>query len=263
MFGGDGSNDASQFKAAGLVRLELRAGHHRHRGRREDHRRLEEGQPRQGRRLLRPADLRRGQIALNAISKACKAGHGSIDPRCRLPHVQEGEIKNWILGGIFQLVDEVERPAEREVLHLPDPVERLVQARRLADRAELTLGGAARASGRPAAYNDTRRGPVHPAHRRRPDARQRLRADRARLHARLRRPEAPQLRARRRLHGRHVRRLRRAAGCSAAPASPKVPVWLAAHARHARGDGRCARRSASRSSASPTGRCATRRASRR
>ena len=57
VFGGDGSNDASAVQGAGLVRLELRTGHHGHRGRQGDHRRLEEGQPRQVGRLLRPAEL--------------------------------------------------------------------------------------------------------------------------------------------------------------------------------------------------------------
>ena len=60
VFGGDGSNDASAVQGARLVRLELRTGHHGHRGRQGDHRRLEEGQPRQGRGLLRPAELRGG-----------------------------------------------------------------------------------------------------------------------------------------------------------------------------------------------------------
>ena len=46
-------------------------------------------------------------------------------------------------------------------------------------------------------------------------------------------------------------------------ANPKVPDLAAAHARHARRDGRCAPCSASRSSDSPTGRSATRRESRR
>ena len=60
VFGGDGSNDAAAVQGARLVRLELRTGHHRHPGRQGDHRRLEEGQPRQGRRLVRPAELRGG-----------------------------------------------------------------------------------------------------------------------------------------------------------------------------------------------------------
>ena len=33
VFGGDGSNNPAQFKVGGLVRLELRPGHHRHRRR--------------------------------------------------------------------------------------------------------------------------------------------------------------------------------------------------------------------------------------
>ena len=75
------------------------------------------------------------QVALNAIKKACVQGPRH-DQRASVPccaHVKKVKIKNWILGGIVPLLDEDERPAEREVLHLPDPVERLVQARRLDD----------------------------------------------------------------------------------------------------------------------------------
>ena len=103
VFGGDGSNDATQFKAAGLVRVELRPGHHGHPGRRDDHRRLEEGQPRQARGLLRPAELRRS------------ADRDERDPPCvpagpRLDHarrwcfqnIKKVKINNWILGGTFR-----------------------------------------------------------------------------------------------------------------------------------------------------------------
>ena len=66
---------------------------------------------------------------------------------------------------------------------------------------------------------------------------QRLRADRARLHARLRRPQAPQLRPRRRLHGRLVHRLRRPAGARR-HGEPGRAGLAAAHPDHARRDGR-------------------------
>ena len=60
VFGGDGSNDPSQFKVPGSYVSNFAAGHHRLPVNKRDHRRLEEGQPRQGRRLVRAADLRRG-----------------------------------------------------------------------------------------------------------------------------------------------------------------------------------------------------------
>ena len=132
VFGGDGSNDASQFKVAGLVRLELRTGHQRHRGRQGDHRRLEEGQPRQGARLVRARrPTAPSQVALNAIKKACTAGKGQIkDRRDVLRATSRGHDHELDPRRRLPLLDEVERPAEREVLHLPDPVRRLVQARR-------------------------------------------------------------------------------------------------------------------------------------
>ena len=104
-----------------------------------------------------------------------------------------------------------------------------------------------------------------PAHGQRDHPRERLRADRARLHDGLRDPEAPQLRPRRRVHDRRVHRLRR-----------PDPARRARSTRRSRDrrvlivlcmfvgcDARLAASSASRSSASPTGRCATRRGSRR
>ena len=102
VFGGDGSNDAAQFKQPGLVRLELRAGHHRHRCRREDHRRLEEGQPRQGRRLVRAAELRGRPDRADRDLEGVQGRPRLDESRCRVPHVQEGLIKNWILGGSFK-----------------------------------------------------------------------------------------------------------------------------------------------------------------
>ena len=150
VFGGDGSNGPRQFKVAGLVRVELRTGHHRHRGRQGDHRRLEEGQPRQDRGLLRPAELRAAQVTLNAIKQACVKGHGTIKAqRDVLRQIKKVKIKNWILGGSFKLLDEDQRPAEREVLHLPDSVGRLVQARRLDGETERNDRGGSGQPGRP------------------------------------------------------------------------------------------------------------------
>ena len=103
VFGGDGSNDATAFKAPGLVRVELRPGHHGHQGRRGDHRRLEEGQPRQVGRLLRAAELRGDAGAPNAIKLACAADHGVLESQKDvLRKVKQVVIKNWILGGTFK-----------------------------------------------------------------------------------------------------------------------------------------------------------------
>ena len=114
VFGGDGSNDAAQVQGAGLVRVELRTGHQRHPVQQGDHRRLEEGQPERDARLVRSSDLRRRQVALNAIKRACDAGKGQIKDRRdvvrNVKRIVDQELDpRWHLP----LLDEVERSAER------------------------------------------------------------------------------------------------------------------------------------------------------
>ena len=151
VFGGDGSNDPAQFKRAGLVRVELRPGHQpaspptrrsSPAGRRTT---PASRSARSGRRPTEPSRslLQRDQEGLRRRPRRDqepprRAAQGEagvdqeLDPRRHLP-----------------LLDEVERPAEREVLHLPDPVERLVQARRLDELTTLTAEGRPGMPGRP------------------------------------------------------------------------------------------------------------------
>ena len=107
----------------------------------------------------------------------------------------------------------------------------------------------------------TRRGASHghfrSAAHQRPDHRLDLRAHRARLHDGLRHPAADQLRARRHLHGRRVRRLLHRAPRSALP--PSRRSWGSASTLVGSMVDRRAR-SAWRSSGSPIGRCASTRA---
>ena len=87
-----------------------------------------------------------------AIKKACVAGKGQMKERRdvvrNVKKVVDPELDpRWHVP----LLDEVERSAERQVLHLPDPVERLVQARRLTrtssqGRPGLTVGPSLRSS---------------------------------------------------------------------------------------------------------------------
>jgi hypothetical protein len=42
------------------------------------------------------------QIALTAIAKACKAGHGSTTRKAVLNTIKKVTINNWILGGNFR-----------------------------------------------------------------------------------------------------------------------------------------------------------------
>ena len=158
VFGGDGSNDAGAVQGAGLVRLELRSGHQRHR------RTTRRSSP-AGRRTTRsrqlgsfgPPTYGAVQVALNAIKKACDAGKGQItDRRAVVRNVKKIVITNWILGGDFRFSTKSNDPLNAQVLHLPDPVERLVQARRLDEVGTSSDAiGAARPrwSGRPCAHS--------------------------------------------------------------------------------------------------------------
>ena len=91
VFGGDGSNDSAQFKAPGsyvsnfapditgiAADQAIIAG-------------WKKANPGQDRRLLRPAELRRGAGALNAIKLACIAGHGTVERAATCCEHQEGQ----------------------------------------------------------------------------------------------------------------------------------------------------------------------------
>ena len=79
VFGGDGSNDR-RLQGAGLVRVELRAGHQRHRPEQGDHRRLE-GQPQGTLGSFGPPAYGGVQVVLHAIKNACTSGKGTIKGR--------------------------------------------------------------------------------------------------------------------------------------------------------------------------------------
>ncbi len=86
------------------VHLELRTGHQRHPGRQGDHRRLEAGQPGQGARVLRPADLRRraGDAARDQEGVRRRATVRSrTSGRCS-GRSRASASSNWILGGDFR-----------------------------------------------------------------------------------------------------------------------------------------------------------------
>ena len=55
------------------------------------------------------------QVALQAIKRACVAGNGKMNTRRDvIRQVKKVRVPNSILGGAVPLLDEVERPAERE-----------------------------------------------------------------------------------------------------------------------------------------------------
>ncbi|HEV2590791.1 MAG TPA: ABC transporter substrate-binding protein, partial [Gaiellaceae bacterium] len=102
VFGGDGSNDASQFKQPGsyvsnfapdITGIAADAG-------------LINGwkkaNPGKAVGSFGPPSYGATQIALNAISRACKAGHGKATRLAVLHTIKKVTIKNWILGGSFK-----------------------------------------------------------------------------------------------------------------------------------------------------------------
>ena len=91
VFGGDGTNGPGAFKAAGSYVSNFAPQIDTHRVRQGDHRRLEEGQPGQGPRLLRPADLRRGAGHAAGDQGRLRQGQGQ-DRQARRgdPERQEG-----------------------------------------------------------------------------------------------------------------------------------------------------------------------------
>jgi branched-chain amino acid transport system substrate-binding protein len=102
VFGGDGSNDATQFKVPGsyvsnfapdITGIKADAG-------------LIAGwkraNPGKAVGSFGPPSYGAAQIALNAISQACKAGHGTATRAAVFHSVKKVKINNWILGGTFR-----------------------------------------------------------------------------------------------------------------------------------------------------------------
>ena len=105
VFGGDGSNGPGAFKAAGSYVSNFAPQITSIAADKADHRRLEEGQPGQVRRLLRPAGLRRGPgHPARRSSRPATKGHGSIAKRGAIVLPGDEASRStvgWILGGKF------------------------------------------------------------------------------------------------------------------------------------------------------------------
>jgi branched-chain amino acid transport system substrate-binding protein len=99
VFGGDGSNDPSAFKAAGsyvsnfapditgiAADKALVAG-------------WKKDNPGKAVGSFGPPSYGATQVALNAIALACKAGNGRVDRQAVLRNIKKVKISNWILGG--------------------------------------------------------------------------------------------------------------------------------------------------------------------
>ncbi|MCW2963674.1 MAG: branched-chain amino acid transport system substrate-binding protein [Actinomycetia bacterium] len=99
VFGGDGSNDPSAFKAGGSyvsnfapditgikADAAIVAG-------------WKKENPGKAVGSFGPPSYGATQVALNAIALACKAGHGTTTRQAVLSSIKKVKIKNWILGG--------------------------------------------------------------------------------------------------------------------------------------------------------------------
>jgi branched-chain amino acid transport system substrate-binding protein len=102
VFGGDGSNDPSQFKVAGsyvsnfapditgvAADKGIIAG-------------WKKANPGKAVGSFGPPSYGAAQVALNAIALACKQGHGKADRQTVLRNIKKVQIKTWILGGSFK-----------------------------------------------------------------------------------------------------------------------------------------------------------------
>jgi branched-chain amino acid transport system substrate-binding protein len=102
VFGGDGSNDSSQFKQPGSyvsnfapditgipADAQIIAG-------------WKKDNPGKAVGSFGPPSYGAAQIELTAISMACKAGHGTTTREAVFHTIKKVSIKNWILGGSFK-----------------------------------------------------------------------------------------------------------------------------------------------------------------
>ena len=102
VFGGDGSNDSSQFKQPGSYVSNFAPDIT---GIKSDAAIIaawKKQNPGKAVGSFGPPTYGAAQIALNAIAIACKAGHGTATRQAVLRSVKKVRIKNWILGGSFR-----------------------------------------------------------------------------------------------------------------------------------------------------------------
>jgi branched-chain amino acid transport system substrate-binding protein len=99
VFGGDGSNDPSAFKAPGSYVSNfapditgIKADAAIVAGWKKDNPEKTVGS-------FGPPSYGATQVALQAIAKACKDGNGKVDRQAVLRNIKKVQIKNWILGG--------------------------------------------------------------------------------------------------------------------------------------------------------------------
>jgi branched-chain amino acid transport system substrate-binding protein len=110
VFGSDGSNDPSQFKAAGSYVSNFAPDIT---GIKADAALVAAWKKQNGNKDISsfgPPTYGAAQVALNAIAIACKAGHGTATRAAVFQSIKKVRIKNWILGGSFRFSTKTNDP---------------------------------------------------------------------------------------------------------------------------------------------------------
>jgi len=133
VFGGDGSNAPSQFKATGSYVSNfapditgIAADKAIVAGWKKDN-------PGKSVGSFGPPSYGAAQVMLTAIHLACLQGHGKIDRKAVFHNIKKVRIKNWILGGSFKFSTKTNDPLNAKFYIFQIQSNRRVQARRLAD----------------------------------------------------------------------------------------------------------------------------------
>jgi branched-chain amino acid transport system substrate-binding protein len=102
VFGGDGSNDASAFKAAGSYVSNFAPDITGLKADKSIIAGWKKANPGKAVGSFGPPSYGATQVALNAIHLACVQGHGKVTRQTVLRNIKKVQIKNWILGGSFK-----------------------------------------------------------------------------------------------------------------------------------------------------------------
>jgi ABC-type branched-subunit amino acid transport system substrate-binding protein len=102
VFGGDGSNDPSQFKQAGSYVSNFAPDITGIASDASVIKAWKKANPGKTVGSFGPPSYGAAQVAMNAIALACKAGHGTATRTAVFHSIKKVTIKNWILGGSFK-----------------------------------------------------------------------------------------------------------------------------------------------------------------
>jgi branched-chain amino acid transport system substrate-binding protein len=110
VFGGDGSNDSSQFKAAGSYVSNFAPDITGIKADAALIKAWKKANPGKSVGSFGPPTYGAAQVALNAIKLACRQGHGTTTRQAVYRNIKKVKIKNWILGGSFKFSTKTNDP---------------------------------------------------------------------------------------------------------------------------------------------------------